>query len=463
MKDLNRLKGYSMSKEKVQNFFKSQFFIYALAYAFTFLVSCYYKHLEIFLIPIMLCAFLRLDIEQGFYFFLYTQPFYTSQYLLRPAIISEVIFMVVLLIKFILGVKNKTYRLYKKLGILIAIFTGYTLFVSLFHNMASYSISYIFYLPIFYIVFCTRHEYSLEKIARVIAYSLIFSCVVSLGMLPITTRETCYRIVDGAFRFRGFYGSANTLYMTALLGLSLYMYLYFKDKVGFKEYISMFFVLAGLSLSTSSKANIVILAVITLISVVCYLTKDFKKRIWQILIACGLVLVVLLIFKDFTMSLISRFLSVDSGNFLNSLSTGRMDIWTAYAKEIFENPFDCLFGHGMLSKYAFVPEQGRDRAQHNLYIFLLYKFGIVGVLFLFVIMWQFVKDSGKTTPKFINFIPLIYFLIGAMVDNSFMYPQFYIIVAMALFNTENKTTEKVEQTSNKKLVEVNKLEHEKKD
>ncbi|MBQ9796014.1 MAG: O-antigen ligase family protein [Clostridia bacterium] len=453
-----------MTKEKIQKFFKSKFVILALVYAFVFLVSSYFKYLEILLIPIMLYAFIVLDIEQGFYFFLYTQPFYVSQFLRRPAIIAEVVFMAILLIKFIIGVKNKKYKLYKKLGILIAAFTGYTLFVSLFHKMAAYSIAYIFYLPIFYIVFCTRHEYSLEKITRVVAYSLIFSCIVSLGMLPITTRETCYRIVDGAFRFRGFYGSANTLYMTALLGLSCYMYLYFKNKVEFKEYIIMFFVLAGLSLSTSSKANIVILALLTLISVICYLIKDFKKRIWQILIAAGMVLLVLIIFKDFTMSLVSRFLNVDSGNFLNSLSTGRMDIWSAYVKEIFENPFDCLFGHGMLSKYAYVPEQGRDRAQHNLYIFLLYKFGIIGILFLFLIMWQFVKDSGKTRPMFINLIPLIYFLVGAMVDNSFMYPQYYIIVAFVLFNTTNKVVEqKATQMETKKLVAENEIEKEKKE
>ena len=444
-----------MSKEKIKEFFKSKFVILGLIYALVFLISSYFKYLEILLIPIMIYAFIVLDVEQDFYFFLFTQPFYTSQFLLRPAIISEVIYMVIFLVKFIIGVKNKKYKLYKKLGILIAAFTAYSLFISLFHKMAVYSISYIFYLPIFYIVFCTREEYKIERITRVISVSLIFSCVVSLGMLPISSRETCYRIVDGAFRFRGFYGSANTLYMTALLGLSCYMYLYFKGKVGFAEYISMFFVLAGLSISTSSKANLVILAAITFISVICYLKQNFKKNIVQILIAGGLGALVLIIFKDFTMSLISRFTSVDSGNFLNSLSTGRTDIWIAYLKEIFENPFDCLFGHGMLSKYAYVPEQMQDRAQHNLYIFLLYKFGFVGIIFLFYIMWQFIKESNKTRPMFINLIPLIYFLIGAMVDNSFMYPQFYIVVAFAMFNTKNKTQKIETVKSEKEVVEIN--------
>ena len=62
-----------------------------------------------------------------------------------------------------------------------------------------------------------------------------------------------------------------------------------------------------------------------------------------------------------------------------------------------------------------------------------------------MIIWQFIKDSGKTRPMFINFIPLIYFLVGAMVDNSFMYPQFYIIVAMALYDTNNKADKENQQ------------------
>ncbi len=446
-----------MSKEKIKEIFESKFMLLALVYAAVFLVSSFYGPLEILLIPLMIGAFASLNIEDGFYFFLYSQTFYRSELLMRPGIIAEVVYIVFLLIKFIKGVKNKKYKLYKRLGILIAIFTGYSLFVSLFHSMASYSIAYICYLPIFYIIFCTRNEYDLKKIVRVLGVSLVFSCVVSLGMLPITTRVTCYRIVDGALRFRGFYGSANTLYMTALLALSCYMYLYFKDKIKFKEYITMFVLLAVISLLTSSKANLVLLMFITAISIIFYLAKDFKKRIGLILIAGLLGVGVLLIFKDFTMSLITRFLNVDSKNFLNSLSTGRMDIWSAYAKEIFESPFDCLFGHGIFSSYAYVPEQGQGRAQHNLYIFLLYKFGVVGILFLFVIIWQFVKDCGKAKPSLVNFIPLLYFLVGAMVDNSFMYPQFYIIVAMVLFNTEKK-----QQVEIKEIETGNKIETENK-
>lgn len=445
-----------MTKEKVKEFLKSKFAIFAVIYAAVFLVASYFKYLDFAIIPVLIVAFIMLDVEQDFYFFLFSQAFYRLELITRPAILAEAIYIAILFVKFIIGVKQKKYPIYKTLGIMIGVFTLYSVVVSCFYEMAYYSLTYIFYLPIFYIIFCTRKEYNLVKISRAIVYSLIFGCAVSLFMLPISTRPTCYKIVGGAFRFRGFFSSPNTLYIIALLGLSCFMYLYFKNKVSFKEYIVVYFSMSILSLLTASKASIIILAILTLISVVLYLKQNFKKRIGYILIACLLLLMGMLIFKDFTMGVIKRFSKIDPNNVLNSLFTGRIDIWAAYIKDIFEHPCDCLFGHGLFSKYVFVPSHHQDRAQHNMYLFLMHKFGIVGIAFLGVIMWQFIKEANKSRPKFINYIPLIYFLIGGLVDNSFMYPHFYIIVAIALFDTQHKAEQAALNTKEKNVILENK-------
>lgn len=372
--------------------------------------------------------------EQSLYFFLFTQPFYVSSLLSRPAIIAEFIYFLILFIKIIIGIKQNKYKLYKKLGYLILAFTIYSLLVSLFHKMAIYSVVYIFFLPIFYMIFITRKEYNLKTLTRVICYSVLFACILSLFTL-FKTKYICFNSID---RFRGFYGSPNTLYMTALLGLSCAMYLFFKNRFTFKEYIMIYFSLAILSLVTMSKSNIVLLAIITIISMVLFIKQNVKKHIWLVLCALSLLGLTMLIFKDLTIKVFERFSGINSSNFFEALTTGRDDIWLSYIKATFSNPTNALFGHGMLSKYVYVPTQGRDRSQHNLYIFLLYKFGILGTIFLGFIVAQFIIDCKKTKPLFINYIPLIYFVIGALVDNSFMYPQFYFIVAMALFDTFNK-------------------------
>ena len=144
-----------MLKEKVKEFLKTKFVIFCLIYAGIFLISSYFKYLEVLLIPIMVVAFIMLDVEQGFYFFLFTQPFYVSQFLMRPAVIAEGIYVAILVVKFYIGAKSGKYPIYKTLGILIAIFTVFTSVVSLFNDVAWYSFTYVFYLPIFYVVFCT--------------------------------------------------------------------------------------------------------------------------------------------------------------------------------------------------------------------------------------------------------------------------------------------------------------------
>ena len=427
-----------MAREKVKEFFKSKFALFALVYAAVYLVANYFKYLDFMLIPILIWAFVSLDVEQGFYFFLYTQPLYRSELFIRPGIVAEVIYVVVFLVKFIIGVKKGKYQVNKKLLFLISLFSSFSVFVSIFNDFALYSIQYLFYLPIFFMIYSTREEYDFETIVRTVVYSLMFSCVLSLFILPITTRTTCYRVVDGALRFRGFYGSPNTLYMTALLGLSCFMYLYFKGKVEFSEYIGVYFSMLIITFLTSSKAGVLILLFLTILSVCLYLREDFKKRIIQVVIAILISVLIGILINSMSITIGNRFSDVAEDDVLNSVSTGRMDIWFAYLKDIFEKPTDFLFGHGMFSRYTFVAEQGAERAQHNLYIFLLYKFGLVGCLFLLYIIMQFIKDCGKGKPAFVNFIPLIYFLVGAFADNSFMYPQFYIIVAMALFHTNSK-------------------------
>ena len=439
-----------MTRDKIKNFFKSKVFIMGAIYTLVFFLAGFWRYLEFLIIPTAIIAFCILPVDQGFYLYLYTQAFYKAPMFMRPGIVTEVIFMVILLIKYLIGWRKHKYQLYKRLGMMIALFTVFSLIVSGFNKMVLYSIGYVFYLPVFYLVFATRKEYDLKKITRVLAAAVIISSVVSLGLWSV---GTCYLNEGGIIRFKAFYGSPNTLYINALFALSCYMFMFFKRKIEFKEYIVIYFALASISLTSFSKANIVLLAMLTFISVVVYLFQDFKKHSLQVLVAILIATIVLVVFKDFTIAIITRFLRIDTDNFLNSLLTGRMDIWSAYIKDIFEDPIDFLFGHGMLSKYTYVPEQGWDRAQHNLYIFLLYKFGLIGIFFLGVIAWQFIVDSGKTSPKFVNFIPLIYFLVGGMVDNSFFYPQFYVIVAMALFATKNKSEAK-EVEENKQVKEL---------
>lgn len=432
-----------MTKEKINSLIKSPFFILSFLYTIIFFISGFCKWLEVLLIPIMIVGFIIFDIEHDFYFFIYTQAFYMSQLLVRPAIVTEVIFIIVLTIKFFKTRKEKNYETHKNLLILISIFTAYTVLISLFHKMAIYSFSYVFYLPFFYIIFVTRKEYSLTKSIRYLSYSLIISSLLALIsiFLPFYELETI-RHVNNTIRFRGYFGSPNTLYMFAILALTGILYLYFSKKIKLLEMFTNLVLLSVITLATLSKSGIVILALIIFIGIILYLKEDFKKRIYHILAFLLLFIIALFIFKDLALTIIGRFFTKFDSNIINSLFTGRIDIWKAYCNLIFSSPLNFLYGCGIFSKYAYVPAMGRDRAHHNLYIFLLHKFGIIGIVLLILIIREFIVSAKKQKPRFINYLPLIYFLIEGFCDNAFMQPLFYIIIAFVMFNNNESKVQK---------------------
>ncbi len=423
---------------------KNKLFLLSTIWTILYIVAGFWKYFEICLIPYLIFAYIYLDIEDDFYFFIFSQLLNASRWFSRISIISQAIYIAILLVKFIQGVKTKKYVLHRNLLIMIAIFTGYGLLISLFYKMANYSISYLFYLPFFYLIFATRKEYDLKKVFRILSYSIIILSVVSLiTQISPHTRFDCLKHEGSQVRFKAFFASANTLYMITILAICGMSYLFFHKDIYLLEYLCCYLALGVIALLTLSKAGIAILGVITIINVILYLSIDFKRTWWQVVILFAIGGIVLFVFRDYAIRLIGRYIKkYDKSDILNSLTTGRIDIWKDYLKAIFSTPFSFLFGHGTLSKYVYCVAQGQDRAQHNLYIFLLYKFGLCGCVLLGLVIREFVIASNKKAPKFINYLPLIYFLMLGMCDNAFMYTHFYILVAFVLFNTEEKIKEK---------------------
>lgn len=428
----------------IKKLFKNKLFLLSTIWTVLYIIAGFWKYFEFFLIPYLIFAYIYLDVEDDFYFFIFSQLLNASRLLRRISIISQAIYIAILLVKFIKGVKAKKYVLHRNLLIMIAIFTGYGLVMSLFYKMAVYSISYLIYLPFFYMIFATRKEYNLKKVFRILSYSIIILSIVSLiTQISPHTRFDCFKHEGDQIRFKAFFASANTLYMIAILAICGMSYLFFHKDIYLIEYLGCYLALGIVTLLTLSKAGIAMLGVITIINVVLYLSIDFKRTWWQVGLLAIIGGIVLFVFRDYAIRLIGRYIkNYDKSDILNSLTTGRIDIWKDYLKAIFSTPFSFLFGHGTLSKYVYCVAQGQDRAQHNLYIFLLYKFGLCGCVLLGLVIREFIVASNKKAPKFINYLPLIYFLMLGMCDNAFMYTHFYILVAFVLFDTKEKIKEK---------------------
>ena len=162
------------------------------------------------------------------------------------------------------------------------------------------------------------------------------------------------------------------------------------------------------------------------------------------MIFLSIVILICLIFYDFIFKIISRYLAAfKAEDFIGSLLTGRDEIWKVYLNKCLSNPFRLLFGHGLLAEELIVPALNDTFATHNLYIFMLYRFGIIGIIAFVYLVFVFAKYFFKSKPKLIAYLPLIFMLVESLFDNTFKSYNFtYFVFAVMILLMDSETDNK---------------------
>ena len=422
-----------------------------------YLISGYCKWLEILMSVCTLVFMSILPLQSSFCIFTFSHCFTLSNIGYDSCFMVTLIgYCIILLVKYIIGVRKKQYTFHKKIVLGLSWFLAISMTISLFNGLYRGAWLYLTYIPLFYLIFAMKNEFDIVQGMNYMLGGFIASVCLSLLTLifPYFQYEP---IFEG--RFRAFINNTNYMYMRALFLLSFYMYRYLVHELSNLKFVSVFLFCSLSCLATLSKTGIGMLALITLLFVIYYLKQDFKKNIKVVGIFFLIILIVGLIGFKFILKLFDRFASdFNSGNFWNSLLTGRDDIWKAYISACFENPFKCLFGHGILAEEVFIPAQQITRASHNLYIFMLYRFGIVGCIVIAIFIYKILKQTLIEKPSLFAWLPLIYILIESLFDNTFKCYHFtyFLFAVMVLFVENGIKTSKIDK-ENQNIKKINKI------
>lgn len=314
------------------------------------------------------------------------------------------------------------------------------------YNMAWY---YLIYLPFAYVVFCVKKDLNIRQAINYMFGGLIVSSILAvISLLFVNFQYEIFNVVGEDNRFRAFTNNTNYLYMRALFVLSYYMFQHINKNLSFLKFIFIYLICALISVSTLSKTAIGMLVLISGIYLILLLKQDFKKNIKFVGIIVLIALIFCVVGLKFIMSIWERFsYDFNSANVATSLFTGRNEIWDIYSDAIFNDPLKALFGHGLVTQQLYVsPPYGFGRTEtHNLYLFLLYRFGIVGTVALGYIIYLFVKESMPAKPKFIAYLPLIFLVVESLFDNTFKVFNFsyFMLTFIILFPHENFTVSKI--------------------
>ena len=145
-------------------------------------------------------------------------------------------------------------------------------------------------------------------------------------------------------------------------------------------------------------------------------------------------LIILQIKPDLFEIILERFTeSGAGGSAINSLTTGRTDIWIDYLDYFIRHPLKTLFGSGMC---GFAEVHGR--AAHSTYIEMLFHLGIVGSLLLTASMKNIFREYHiRHKYSFANrCIPISLFILYAFLSELFMSdPPIHMFLAFLSMDT----------------------------
>ncbi|MGN0961551.1 MAG: CDP-glycerol glycerophosphotransferase family protein [Christensenellales bacterium] len=271
-----------------------------------------------------------------------------------------------------------------------------------------------------------------------------------VGLFFWTIPSTKYIVIYGENRFCGLTDNPNHLEIMNVIALSMLIYLVIKNKIGWVKAGFYFVCFEVFGLLTQSKTFLICQIILLIIVLICMIKRN--KRTGLIFSAIFLILIILIciIFSEKILKIIERF-TQDYGytNWLDVVTTGRWSLFKAYFNDFINSGVvTILFGKGLTSPITF------KNTIHNLYLYLLYYLGIVGICLVMAILisYLFIVKEKKKRFELINFLPMFMLLVLGVAERIFFTSTFIIFIPFIfLFDNENKQDKTSEDLIMQKL------------
>ena len=248
------------------------------------------------------------------------------------------------------------------------------------------------------------------------------------------------------FRFVGLYPDPNYYSIGLVVSLCLLVLMYYRNDIN--SFVMTLFgapIIYFLVMTYSKSAIIMILVVFIFL----LYTLFHKKKHAAALMLIGLLAMIVVLALSGAIPMldvvISRILAADTGNAIdvNTLTTGRFNIWVMYIKNMAVSVKTIFFGDSITAELV------NGRASHNTYLDIFYNLGLVGGILLFASLKAILSQSmySKFKRNIINYSILIciltmYFFLGELFYYDPPFQIFLAFVALNLPLEENKIKEK---------------------
>lgn len=346
-------------------------------------------------------------------------------------VITIILAMIVLVIKYVIDVIKKNKQVFWfPLGVTLAIIAISSLKSIIFrNNNIETGMLLIFVFALIYFVYVYHNEISISKCFNGLFAGLAVAVLISLFLGIFFNDKFKYYIwaFDGVYKRL----KMTTFHMNNLALLCIFEMAFSVHSLlnGTRNpWIDVFAIIFTMILGvlTLSKAFLAMIALFVCYFVFVMIMKSGKKAKKFVIWFAIVVLILCLIGHSYIDHIFDRLFLYNNGdNFFNEILNGRVDIWKQYLNDYKSSWHNVLFGVGLFRRnFDFDP--------HNVYIFVLHRFGIIGIIALGVLVYAYIKDSGtKLHLTYFNCVMLLaWFVIG--LEEVVLSDQFAIFLLFGL-------------------------------
>ncbi len=439
------MKLNSKALTKINDFYGKYKLFIGLGVVSVLLFACPFNEKMWLAVSVVLGLFmLTFSIGEIFATMLFMTPFSGLDSLY---VITIIMALVIVLLKYVIDVVLKRKKVFWfPLGVTLAIIALSTLksFLIGERNIET-GMLLIFVFALCYFAFVYRKEISVSKCFNALLVGLFVSVGITLVLRNFEEFEYYICSYDGIYKRL----KMTTFHMNNLALLCIFEFAYSVHSVLNKSRNILIDIVAivlstTLGVLTLSKVFLVMLAVFILYFMLALVVKLKKRSIKYLVMFAGLIVVLCVVGKSYIAHIYDRMFLYNNGdNFWNEILNGRVDIWKDYLTDFKSSWHNICFGVGLFRpNFEFDP--------HNAYLFVLHRFGIVGILAIFVLIFAYIKSSNsKFRFKFLNILLLFTWLIIGLeeVVLSDQFAIYLIFALMLIFKDEKDVIVKINENS----------------
>jgi hypothetical protein len=261
------------------------------------------------------------------------------------------------------------------------------------------------------------------------------SSLSALGVIPnlsdyIGSKEMMLQ-GEQIVRFAGMYGDPNYYTINLIISLCLIVILSHKKLLGVIPAVGLSALLIFFAGMTASKS-----AFLMLVLPLCFLmySKLKKRNYFVLLVVAALSIVAVNLLFSGKIEIFNNALSrIDNAAEVNSLTTGRSNIWISYCEFFLDHSVSTLFGGGFGAQYW------QEHAAHNTYIDMIYFLGVTGTVLLALVLFALIKiRKGPSKSNLLNYsvwicIALMYFFLSELFYFDWA---FHILIAICVLRID---------------------------